>query len=350
MNKNPTLSALTLSLSLAVASCGGGSQQAAPVVPPTQGLTNAQRATAATTTAQNNALCAPILPFYWEVGDQSGALVSGSQGRDPTGALITATTMMNIASASKWPFAAYVIQKYGDVAGNVPYLNFTSGYSNFNNAQCTTSRTVAECNNGIPNATEVAALANGLPIFHYEGGHMQQLAAASTLLGLGALDIVGLATEVNTYLGSDVGLTYVTPQPPGGVRTTASSYAVFLRKLLATSPAPLQIGNLLDAHAVCTQAKAGCMAVPNQIPDNFHYSLGHWVEDDPATTPSYNFAYSSAGALGFYPWVDFDRTLYGIIARQDPSVSGETEGTGDGYSSLKCGRLIRLAWKTGVAQ
>jgi CubicO group peptidase (beta-lactamase class C family) len=253
---------------------------------------------------------------------------------------------MNIASASKWLFAAYVVQKHGDVPANRPYLNFTSGYSNFDNALCTPAQTVAECNNGFINHAEATA-----HTFHYQGGHMQQMAVQ---LGLGNLNLPQLASEVSSGVGSDVGLSYVEPQPPGGVRTSAHGYAVFLRKLLKGSTSPLQLGTLLGTQAVCTHASTTCSASPETagaLPEDFHYSLGHWVEDDPATTPSApidNRAYSSAGAFGFYPWVDFDRTLYGIVARQEST--GETTGTGEGYSSLKCGRLIRLAWKSGTQQ
>ena len=59
-----------------------------------------------------------------------------------------------------------------------------------------------------------------------------------------------------------------------------------------------------------------------------------------------NYAYSSPGSFGFYPWVDLDRKLYGVLARQTEAFTGNDEG----YLSVQCGRLIRLAWKTGVAQ
>jgi len=341
MQNRLRLTTLTLMSSLIAASCGGGGAGTSSP-PPASGPSNAERSAAANATAAGNALCnlAALGSYYWEIGDRSGVLASGSTG---TGA-VTADTQMNIASASKWPFAAYMVQKYGDVAANRPFLNFTSGYSNFNNTLCATNQTVAECNNGAINASESAAAT-----FHYQGGHMQQLAVNS---GLGAMGVLALANEVNSYIGSDVGLSYVEPQPPGGARTTARHYAVFLRKLLVGSGSPLQLGALLGSHAVCTQPDVNnCNAASKtaaSLPDNFHYALGHWVEDDPAATPSSNFAYSSAGAFGFYPWVDVDRALYGIVARE--AASGETQGTGEGYSTLQCGRLIRLAWKTAVAQ
>ncbi|HMN75226.1 MAG TPA: hypothetical protein PKC97_04115 [Burkholderiaceae bacterium] len=323
---SPLLACLTLT------ACGGGGSDGS-VAPPSR------QAAAATATAQSNPLCsvAALGSYYWEIGDRNGVLVAGSMGAGG----VSANTVMNIASASKWLFAGYVYEKFGGPPSLVPFLNFTSGYSNLNSDLCVATGTVSDCMNGGINASEAAT-----GMFHYQGGHMQQLAVN---LGLGAMRNDALATEVRSQLGTDISLQYVEPLAPGGVRTSAANYAVFLRKLLIDSPAPLRLGIALGTHAVCTQPSPTCNASPDTaaaLPENFHYSLGHWVEDDPSHTPSSNFAYSSAGKFGFYPWVDFDRKLYGIVARDDPTALA----TGEGYASLECGRLIRLAWKTGIAQ
>ena len=65
----------------------------------------------------------------------------------------------------------------------------------------------------------------------------------------------------------------------------------------------------------------------------------HWVETDPLVGDG---AFSSAGAFGFYPWVDAGKRFYGIVARQSLL-------SGSGFDSAFCGRLIRKAWLTGVA-
>jgi CubicO group peptidase (beta-lactamase class C family) len=223
----------------------------------------------------------------------------------------------------------------------VPYLNFTSGWSNFSNVACRSDGTVAECMNGARNEAEAAAGA-----FHYQGGHMQQL---GVVLGLGPMRNAELGAEVRRVLGPDVPLAYASPQPPGGLRMTPRAYANFLRRLLVDSRNPLRLGAALGTHAVCTSpSMPGCNASSGDdtfLPEPFHYSLGHWVEDNPASTPASNFAYSSAGAFGFYPWVDTERRLYGMVARENTDLSVR-----QGYASLQCGRLIRLAWKTAVAQ
>ena len=116
---------------------------------------------------------------------------------------------------------------------------------------------------------------------------------------------------------------------------------------MADSGAPLRLGALLGSNPVCTFPSTTCNAAkPAAVSEAWHYSLGHWIEDDVATTPSLNFAFSSPGSFGFYPWIDIDRTLYGIVARQSEAFTGVDEG----YASAKCGRVLRLAWKTGVPQ
>lgn len=73
--------------------------------------------------------------------------------------------------------------------------------------------------------------------------------------------------------------------------------------------------------------------------ESWHYSIGHWVEDDPVVGDG---AFSSAGSFGFYPWIDADKTTYGVLAR--------SESAGNGIDSVDCGRLVRRAWITAVAR
>jgi len=62
-------------------------------------------------------------------------------------------------------------------------------------------------------------------------------------------------------------------------------------------------------------------------------------------------AFSSAGAFGFYPWIDASKTWYGIVARKQV-MSGQDpdQSLGEGYRSTMCGRLIRKAWITTLVQ
>lgn len=294
--------------------------------------TDATRQAAASAAAQSlvNA-CAAIRPFYWEIGDAQTRLAGGSVDGRKGDPVVTASTSMPIASASKWIYSAYVAQKRGGVLDeqDVEYLSFRSGYTSL--WVCAQRQTVQSCLNFLNNGKYTPANDGK---FYYNGGHMQKHAA---LEGLGPLRNAALASEIRSQIGTDIELTYERPQPAGGVVTTADDYARFLRKLLNDE---LRLGSQLGTHAVCTNPRT-CpgVAVSTPIPldETWHYSLGHWVEDDPAVGDG---AFSSAGLYGFYPWIDASKRYYGVLAR---------EARNGALASIDCGRLIRKAWLSGVA-
>ena len=105
----------------------------------------------------------------------------------------------------------------------------------------------------------------------------------------------------------------------------------------------LKIAALLGTHPVCTNPHTCSDAVYTPIPtESDHYSIGHWVEDDPAVGDG---AFSSAGKFGFYPWIAHDKAWWGVVAR-DVRNGDEQEGV----ASMKCGRRIRAAWVAGQAR
>ena len=309
-----------------------GERATAP--PPVNGPSEAQRMTAATATAQDTSLCQAIQPFYWEIGDRGSRKVDGSLGfLAPVSA-----TPMNIASASKWIYSAYVLQRQGGVLSDsdIKFLNFRSGYVSFVPPTCPFATTVDDClniaDNGLYTSSEDGR-------FFYGSGHMQKHAS---LLGLGSFTDTALAGELASTIG-DFGFDYTQPQLAGGVYADADGYAAFLRAILAGD---LQIGSKLGDDPVCTNPRTCASADYTPVPEteSWHYSLGHWVEDDPVFGDG---AFSSAGTYGFYPWIDSSKTWYGIIARQ---VTQSTNGEQEGYVSAQCGRLIRKAWVTGTVQ
>lgn len=306
---------------------GGGGGTPADPPPPEPGL--AQRAEAAQRTASTHGACSTqtLGPFYWEIGDRNGVLAGGGIGPGAP----TAATSMGIASASKWIYAAYVLQKAGRRAGDVPHLNFTSGYTQMLLPLCQANDTVASCVDGKDGL--VAATAGR---YLYGSGHMQVHAART--MAIGALDNMGLAAEVGGVLGL-AGLGYTQPQLAGGITTDTATYASFLRKLLRGE---LAMGAALGSDAVCTNPRTCPSALGAPIPDaeSWSYALGHWVENDPQVGDG---AFSSAGAFGFYPWIDRDRRFYGVLARR-AVVEAQA-----GHLSAVCGRLIRRAWLTGTA-
>ncbi len=345
-----------LMLVLILGACGGGGSDgaAAPPTPaPTPGNPAppapnqpdlATRSAAATATAQSTAnACTPIQPFYWEVGDQNARLASGSVPANGGQPVYTSASVMPIASASKWLYGADVVQRQrGQLSdGDVKFLTFRSGYTRF--SRCLPSQTVDACVAYASNNIYVPA-ADGK--FSYGGGHMEKHAS---LIGLGPLDNAGLAAELHAQLGSDITLIYTQPQLAGGVATSADNYALFLRKILSGQ---LLMKAALGTHAVCTNPATCAQALNAPVPstESYHYSIGHWVEDDPVNGDG---AFSSAGAFGFYPWIDASKNWYGIVARKDDSGVSDPDNpdsAGRGYASLQCGRLIRAAWLDGVAR
>lgn len=323
-----------------LAACGGGSSNVADDGGGGGGgggggLSDAQRAAAATTTAESNPVCAAsaLGPYYWEIGDAGGVRASGRVGGADAP---TRDTDMLIYSASKWLYAASVVQARGVVEADVPFLNFSSGYSTFGNTPlCLGGDTVGSCQL-LPIERDPESIGR----FSYDSGHMQQHAA--TVMGLGDADNAALARHLRDTLG-EFGFTYDVPQPATGVVASAAGYSGFLRKLLAGD---LAIASQLGSHAICTNPDVpGCNAhhVANAgASEDMDYSLGHWVESDPSAGG--DGSYNSVGGGGFYPWVDADRRYYGILARQNA-----IEADGAAHNSLVCGRLIRKAWMTGEA-
>ena len=324
----------------------------------------ANSGSAATATAKNNAQCAPPdidTAYYWEIGDVSGTLVSGTHADaagatlDEKGNPISAdTSVWAIASGSKWIYSTYVIEVRGsaNILNNtdpsIPYLNFTSGYTYLGNfpptTNCPSLGSVDDCLAGLPTTPNPATTGH----FYYDSGHMEE--HATKFMGLGGAGILDLKNAVQAALGSDIKLVYSIPLLAAGIDTTASDYALFLRRILSGQ---YKMSATLSANPVCTNSTvSGCAATAGQSPianassntEAWHYSMGHWIEDDPVVGDG---AFSSPGALGFYPWIDKNKTYYGIIARANTNVTGQEF---EGYKSAVCGRLIRRAWETGIEQ
>jgi hypothetical protein len=301
------------------------------------GPTLAERIAAATQTAETQAACASaVLPegFYWEIGDRDGMLASGSIRGSNTP---TPSQVIAIASASKWVYSTYVLEKVGSRReSDVPFLNFTSGIvfplsARSKDVLCGANETVGEC------AADAVEQASSVGNFHYSAGHFQ-VHAANTM-GLGNLRAAELSAELNSVLGT-LDFTYLQTNLAGGLNTSATAYAAFLRRLLRGE---YVLSDHLGDDKVC--ASSACLvgeALSPAPPDEaWNYSLGHWVEDDPTVG---DHAFSSAGALGFYPWIDQTKTWYGVVARRAAAPGGN-----QGVVSLRCGRLIRQAWVTGQA-
>jgi len=298
-----------------------------------------QRRSATIKVANLSAACKAATPFYWEIGNRNGVLLGGSVGDK-----YRADSSMLIASAGKWIWAAYVMQlKHGQLSKeDISLLTMRSGYVHFHYPRCASithrveNTTVAQCFTarsifGRNDERNMKAVNR----FYYNGGHFQRHAIE---LGLGDKNSLTLQFAMQEQLGDDVLFSFDSPQPAGGMVTTAAHYATFLRKILNGQ---LLMHDALGSYAVCTNSATCDTAMYAPIPrkENLHYSLGHWVEDDHVIGDG---AFSSPGAFGFYPWIDRSKTYYGIVARKG--------GIGVAIDSINCGREIRGAWMANAVQ
>ncbi len=281
-------------------------------------------AKAADTTARTARECTKLGDFYWEIGDKNGPKASGQIGSD-----YSANSTIKIASASKWVWGAYVLEK---TARNSPpsdeevqMLEMKSGFTLFNPVRCLLSRSVGSCMDSRGNDERENSKVGK---FSYGGGHSQKLAMK---LGLGRMNAEQLTAEVKRYIGPELGFAYGRPQPAGGMESSPAQYAQFLRKIMSGK---LKMHDYLGYKPVCTLPGACKTALSSPVKERWHYSLNHWIEDDPSTGDG---SFSSPGLMGFYPWISADKKTYGILARQKLSGSAY-------WDSVECGREIRKAW------
>lgn len=319
--------------------CGGGASPSGNEDDPDA----ADRAKAAATVATEDEACTRLTPFYWEIGDANGKLASG-QGGTASGTAVEATTELTLASASKWVSATLLVQNLSLSDFSTDFfrgMQMGSGYTDF--GQCIFGETVQGCLERGSNATITT---DHLDKFVYGGGHMQY---AATQLGWANDDRNDLNTALQALPGRSLSeLSYGTVQLAGGMAGSATGYAKFLRNMLNNEYA---MSALLGQFSVCTRTGADCpkavfspvnQSSPNvsahDISDEaWHYSLGHWVEDDPSVGDG---AFSSPGAYGFYPWIDASKKWYGVLAREDRDTSTQVPY----FQSVLCGRKIRAAW------
>ncbi len=267
--------------------------------------------------------CAGLGDYYWAVGDGGGILAWGQQG-----SRITATRPIHIASASKWLWGAYVIERrQGRLTDDdIAALTMRSGHDGLNPLSCRAGQTVADC---LPSSFQPGHVG----LFSYDGGHDQYLAVS---LGLGGMTGAQLADEMRRLLGADLDFTFRSPQPAGGGMASPADYGRFLQKIVAGT---MRMSASLGDHAVCTLPEQCPQSRHSPAPWPWHYSLNHWVEDGPGD----DGAFSSPGLFGFYPWISADRRYWGIFAR-------EHLGRQAWQDSARCGALIRRAWMTGNSQ
>jgi hypothetical protein len=319
---------LAVILATTLSNCGGGSGSSGN---PPPGPTLQQQIQAATDTANNTSDCTTIEPFYWEIGNGAGSLVTGQVGSPA----VDPGTPLSIASASKWWWGAYLIEKKSGSLSSSEQdsLRMLTGYNSFNSLSCVFTATIQACadagQNDVQDGTAIGK-------FYYTGGDDQQLAVAE---GLGAYTDGALANEMETYLGSDLAIAFGSPDLAGGMKITPETEAAFLRKIVS---AKLKIHDYLGANPVCTNPSTCSTALYTPVPssESWHYSYNHWIEDDPVNGDA---AFSSPGLFGTYPWIDKTKTYYGMVARYSTASQAYIQ-------SVYCGAKIRKAFVTATPQ
>lgn len=346
---------------LVLGSCGGGGGGAPALTVSTGsgiGPPTASSASAAAATTQNNSVCTAIEPFYWEIGDETGALARGSVGTNASGAQVLAKTRGFIASASKWIYGIYVVQVRGGIAGltaqDINFLHFTSGYTHMgSDASTATCPAPPSGADSIDHCLTLSG-ANGAfnsqnrateGVFDYDSGH-EENHAGQFQPEISTLDASSLGATIVSGLGladPSIKLLYTQPLLAGGIFASADDYTPILRGILSGK---LLMHDALGTSPVCAWSVGStCSAVSSPIlTERWHYSIAHWVEDDPSQNN--DGAFSSPGAFGFYPWIDAKKVYYGVLSRFAPTGGGVQNGV----ASANCGALIRHAWDTGVEQ
>jgi len=303
-----------------------------------EALADDARGQAARAAAEGSPACAS-LSFYWEIGNGSGPLVSGAHGEGAP----QATAPLNLYSASKWVYAAYVYERRGGALNEADLrsLRMLDGYTE--TSGCAGRETVGRCFAAMGERDSA-----DVDRFHYASGHFQKHAAVD--MELADKNTEELAAEIHRVLGTGWAFDYVRVDLAGGGRGSAADYGVFLRKLLNRE---LKLsGEALGSNAVCTYTgpadpatgRTPCKnAASSPASEALQYSLGHWIESDPQwLAQGGDPAFTSPGLTGFYPWIDASRTYYGIVAR-DERVQGSAA------MSVACGRQIRKAWLAGAS-
>lgn len=299
--------------------CGADTTQTVPVY---------LRKAAVQATIEAATECRNIPQFYWEIGNANGPLASGRKGF-----LFNADTRVNLASASKWIFSTYLLEKYGSLTdAQIEMLTQRSGWRSFLDQACIFTWKVNECMNlqlpiyGFDNPYT----AKDVGTFFYSGAHYQQLAID---LGLGNYTPPKLTAEIQKYIHDDA-ISYFFPGIGSGMRSSARTFGKLMRRMMRNE---YKMGSMLGSSRICTLPSLCPQSLRSPLETDWDYSLGHWVEHEPGGPDE---AFSGPGLQGFYPWISADKSLYGIISTE---VLADLKA-----GSSSCGGKMRKAWISGV--
>ena len=181
-------------------------------------------------------------------------------------------------------------------------------------------------------AQRIVDAAHTSPTRFYYGTHHMLPAAASLV------DDDESFTNIFARMQAETGLflssSYRSAEKPLAFRTTAAEYMAFLKAL--------QAGDLLDDEVRTRMLTAQTLDVDvasspaDRVEQGWRYGYGNWVHCDSTCDTQHH----SAGARGFYPWIDTDDDTRGVIAFNS--------GLGDWEQSHALYRAIRADIKIAL--
>lgn len=204
-------------------------------------------------------------------------------------------------------------------------LSFTSGLQG--EANClqlgvpakTYDACINDSTNSLVNSNEGNGYSPGVG-FYYSSSHLQ-LAGAIAASASPYSDWQGLFSAFQTTTGLLQNSTYslpssVNPRLAGGMTWTGRDYIDFLRAiyrkafLSASSHEEMFKDKLIGLNIQYSPAS-------DNLGEQWHYGYGVWLE---CRNPSFNCTdidyYSSPGAFGAYPFINFNKNFFGLVARQ----------------------------------
>lgn len=287
---------------------------------------------------------------YVIIGNQDGILFSYGKGN------VTADTRFPIASSSKWWTAATILQLVEEDTMSLDdkpqdyldwwtddsadersqitlrqLLSFTSGFQG--ELGCILSGNIAAAECGQMVYDEYHQYTPG-ETFYYSSTHMH-------IAGLMAVEATGqpfnalFREKIADPLGMSATSQFERPDVDnpflaGGGVSTASDYAIFTEAIYSGRILPTTRDDMLTDW---TATPVTLAYSPVQGSTEWHYGLGVWFECATETTwlPECDQldSVSSAGGLGWYPWIDFANNYYGVIARRGLPLSGALADTAD---------------------
>ncbi|MES9991877.1 MAG: serine hydrolase domain-containing protein [Candidatus Thiodiazotropha sp.] len=278
--------------------------------------------------------------YVFILGDADGRLYSYTKGNSSSG------EVKLVASYSKWLASAAIMtlieqgvmslddhpQQYitwwtddpNDSRSQITLeqlLSFTSGFSiNEIEYSCVKNPSISleEC---VMELYQTGITAEPGTQFNYGPAHLQ-VAAYMAQVASGQAFMQLFDMSVAQPLGlTDTRLREVTDNPyvSAGFRSTGADSERFLRALLR--------GDFLSAQrSVWDADRTGAPVTYGIIPaglridqSSWRYALGHWREcaDSSWSTSCENqVVVSSPGALGWYPWIDYEHGYYAVIGYQ----------------------------------